>query len=127
MAEREHPWDGVADDLFDWMEGEVQYHTEALRAGYRSPFSAQTSPQDQQDYFKRRWFQPKPDGSVDYGKPNAQGRDELMKMFGTKQYADIAIEMKKLEAKAGRKAVDDFEEDEIMIQPAPEEMEELVP
>lgn len=85
----EHPFDGIADDLFDWMQGEVDYHVAALRGGYRAPFSAQVTEKDKLDYYRRQMFQTTPDGTIQYDKPNAQGRDQLLKTVGTQTYAEI--------------------------------------
>lgn len=89
MPETEHPFDGIADDLFDWMNGEVAYHVEALRGGYRDPFSAPTSEKDKLDYYRRQMFQTAPDGTIQYDKPNPEGRDTLLKSYGTQTYAEI--------------------------------------
>jgi hypothetical protein len=95
----------VADDLFAWMNDEVEYHVDAMRGGSRSPFSAEVSSRDQQNFFERRWFTENPDGSVDYTKSNSQGRDWVLKTYGVKAYADVATEMKRLERKRGRRPV----------------------
>lgn len=89
MAEQEHPWDGISDDLFDWMQGEVSYYVEALRGGSRSPFSAPVSEQEKLEYYRRQMFQTKPDGTVEYDKPNKAGRDTLLKQLGTTAYAQV--------------------------------------
>lgn len=89
MAEKDHPWDGVADDLFAWMQGEVNYYVEALRGGYRTPFSAPVSEKDKLDYYRRQMYQVAPDGTVQYDTPNAEGRDRILKQYGTATYAQI--------------------------------------
>ena len=124
----QHPFDGIADDLFNWMNEEVEYHVEAMRGGHRSPFSAEVNSKQQQDFFERRWFQPKPDGTVDYEQSNPQGRDWILKTYGTKAYADVAAEMKRLERKQGRRPVpqvDPLQEAmRALTEPAPEIPEE---
>lgn len=87
--EREHPLDGLSDELFDWMNGEVSYYVEALRGGYRSPFSAGVTEADKLDYWRRQLFQVAPDGTVQYDKPNAQGRDKLLKDHGLQTYVQV--------------------------------------
>lgn len=89
MPEREHPLDGIADDLFDWMNQEVDYHVEAMRGGYRSPFSAELSEKDKLDYFRRQMYKTQPDGTVLYDQPNPEGRDKLLKQVGVQSYAEI--------------------------------------
>lgn len=86
---RDHPFDGIADELFDWMNEEVQYHVEAIRGGYRSPFSAPVSEKDKKDFWSRQMFQSKPDGTILYDQPNQQGRDQVLKQYGVQAYADI--------------------------------------
>jgi hypothetical protein len=89
MPEQQHPFDGIADDLFDWMNGEVDYHVEAMRGGYRDPFSAATSERDKLDYFRRQMYKTKPDGTVQFDQPNPEGRDKILKQYGTQTYAEI--------------------------------------
>lgn len=89
MPDRPHPLDGVADDLFSWMEGEVDYYVGALQGNSRAPFSAQTSEKDKADYYRRQMFMTAPDGTIQYDKPNAQGRDRLLKSYGTRTYSEI--------------------------------------
>lgn len=89
MAERDHPYDGIADSLFEWMQGEVEYYVEALRGGYRSPFTAPVSEKEKMDYYRRQMFQTDPDGTIHYDRPNAGGRDSLLKQFGPRTYASI--------------------------------------
>jgi hypothetical protein len=85
-----HPYDGIAQDLFDWMTGEVDYYVDALKGGHRAPFAADASPKERYDYFSRKMFNQNPDGSPNYASPNQQGRDELMHQYGTAGYAEIA-------------------------------------
>jgi hypothetical protein len=88
MPQSQHPLDGIADDLYTWMNGEVDYYVTALKGGHRSPFSAPTSEKEKQQYFARRLFTEKPDGTIDFGTPNAQGRDMLLRSYGPKGLAD---------------------------------------
>lgn len=89
MADNEHPFDSVADDLLAWMNEEVDYHVETLRGGYRAPFSAQVSEKDKHDYYARQMFQAGPNGVVDYAKPNPEGRDKLLKSLGVTGYTQV--------------------------------------
>lgn len=90
MPDREHPLDSLADELYEWMEGEVSYFTDTLRGpSQRAPFSAETSEQQKNDYYARQMFKTSPDGRVQYDQPNHEGRDRLLKTYGTRTYADI--------------------------------------
>jgi hypothetical protein len=82
---------------FDWMQGEVSYYVEALRGGYRTPFSAPVTETDKLDYWRRQMFMSKPDGTIEYDKPNAEGRDKLLKGHGIQTYAEVydAVKPKK--------------------------------
>jgi hypothetical protein len=106
--ESEHPYDGIAADLMDWMEGEVDYYVEALRGGHRSPFSAGVTRSEQKQFFVEKVYQVLPDGTVQYDKPNAQGRDSLIKRYGTQKYAEI---LEIVKPKAGLRPVVEAEED----------------
>jgi hypothetical protein len=104
MPEQEHPFDGIAQDLQDWMTGEVNYYVEAMRGGYRSPFSADVSEKDKLDYYRRQMYVVKPDGAVQYDQPNAAGRDKLLKSVGVQAYAEIYDAVK---PKAGLRSLPD--------------------
>lgn len=123
MPESEHPLDGIADDLFDWMNQEVAYHVEAMRGGYRSPFSADVSEKDKLDYYRRQMYQTLPTGEVQYDKPNAAGRDKLLKSVGTQAYAEIYDTVK---PKAGARPIPDTSESDplkVNVPPMPEDTE----
>jgi len=89
MADQTHPYDSISDDLFDWMQGEVDYYVDALRGGYRSPFSAEVNEKEKMDYYRRQMYQTLPDGTVQYDKPNQAGRDQIMKNLGVTGYTQI--------------------------------------
>jgi hypothetical protein len=89
VPESPHPYDGIADDLFSWMEEEVGYYVEAIRGGYRNPFTAEVSEKEKRDYYTRMMFKTKPDGTVEYDQPNPEGRDTILKKQGTQAYAEI--------------------------------------
>jgi hypothetical protein len=123
MPEQEHPFDGIAQDLQDWMTGEVDYYVEAMRGGYRSPFSADVSEKAKLDYYRRQMYAVKPDGAVQYDQPNSAGRDKLLKSVGVQAYAEIYDAVK---PKAGaRPALDTTESDPLKatVPPMPEDTE----
>jgi hypothetical protein len=89
MPAKEHPYDAIASDLFDWMQGEVDYHVQAMQGGYRAPFSAETSEADKLEYYRRQVYKTKPNGDIEYESPNPEGRDKILKQYGTQAYAEI--------------------------------------
>lgn len=109
MAEQ-NALDGIADELFGWMDSEVQYYADALRGGPngRAPFSADADERQKHDYFTRKMFTQKPDGTIDYNQPNAQGRSEVMQTYGPQQYAEI---WEGVRPKPGRRPVMEAEEE----------------
>jgi hypothetical protein len=106
MAESEHPYDAIAQDLFSWQEDMVSWTTEAMRGGHRAPFSAATSEKEKQDYYRRQMFQQNPDGSINYEQPNPGGRDRMMKTLGVQGYAQV---MNSIKPKAGLRPVSESE------------------
>ena len=76
-------------DLTHWLETEPDYYIEALRGGYRAPFSANVSEAQKLDYYRRQVFMQNPDGTPDYTKPNEAGRDMLLKRVGVDGYTQI--------------------------------------
>lgn len=86
----EHPFDSVAREISDWVNNEAKWYADALVEGYRAPFSAKVSESDKLAYYRRLMYQQNPDGSVDFTKPNTQGRDALLKRVGTQNYVTIA-------------------------------------
>jgi hypothetical protein len=89
MSDKIHPFDAIASDLFDWMQGEVDYHVQAIQGGYRAPFSAETSEADKLEYYRRQVYKTKPNGDIEYESPNPEGRDKILKQYGTQAYAEI--------------------------------------
>lgn len=89
MPEQQHPWDGLAEQLYDWMDEQSTWAADAIRGGYRAPFGADASERDKLDYYRRQMFVPKPDGTVDYQQPNAEGRKKLLQQLGTSGYAQV--------------------------------------
>ncbi len=90
MPNSPHPYDGIAQDLFDWLTGEVDYYVEALKGGHRAPFAADTSEQQKREYYLRQMFNQNNDGTPNYASPNSQGRDTLLNRLGTAGYAQVA-------------------------------------
>lgn len=89
MPDKIHPWDLAAADLVDWLEEEPKYYVEALKGGYRAPFSAGVSEDQKLDYYRRQVFMTNNDGTPDYGRPNPQGRDMLLQRVGIPGYTQI--------------------------------------
>lgn len=85
----QHPFDSVADQTLEWIQETTDYAVEALRGGYRTPFSANITEAQKLDYYRRRLFTQNPDGSIDFSKLNHGERDKLLKKLGTKTYAEI--------------------------------------
>jgi hypothetical protein len=85
----QHPFDSVADQTLEWIQETSDYAVEALRGGYRTPFSANITEAQKLDYYRRKLFAQNPDGSYDFSKPNLGERDKLLKKLGTKSYAEI--------------------------------------
>ena len=85
----QHPYDSVADQTLEWIQETTDYAVEALRGGYRTPFSANVTEAQKLDYYRRKLFVQNPDGSYDFSKPNTAERDKLLKKLGTKTYAEI--------------------------------------
>lgn len=123
MAESEHPYDGIADDLFSWQEEMVSWATEAIKAGHRSPFSAPVSERDKLEYYRRQMFKVDPDGTVHYDQPNPGGRDQLLKQVGTSAYAQIWDAVR---PKQGLRRASDVPEEAMvaLAPPMPEDEEE---
>lgn len=114
MAAQQNPLDGIADELFGWMDSEVSYYADALRGGPngRAPFSAEVSESQKHDYFTRQMFMTGPDGRVDYSQPNSQGRTKLMQEMGPQKYGEVYSQVA---PKQGRRPT---------LQPEPDGIEE---
>lgn len=84
-------YDGVASDLLDWLQGESKWYADQIRGGSnnRSPFAAETSEQDKADYYRRQMYQAAPDGTIQYDKPNTEGRNNLMQRLGVDGYTQV--------------------------------------
>jgi len=108
----EHPYDGIVADLSAWMDEEVEATVDAMRGGYRNPFTADVTEQQKHAYYTRQVFTANPDGSIDYDKPNTQGRDTLLKTLGTQQYAQV---LSTVMPKKGRRPLWESAEDELAV------------
>ena len=109
MAEREHPWTSVAQELQGWLESESQWYAEALRGGHRSPFSADVSEREKLDFYRRQMFQTADDDTIQYDKPNVQGRQNLLTRLGVQGYAQVYDAVR---PKQGMRPVLEAEDDE---------------
>ena len=91
MVSNENPLDGIANELFGWMDSEVSYYVDALKGGPngRAPFAADVSQKQLHDIYTRQMFTQNPDGSIDYTKPNPEGRSKLMARVGPQKYAEV--------------------------------------
>ena len=72
---RRHYLDDMADDLFDWMQEEIEALTFAFQSGGRSPFAAPVSEAQKLAFYQRAFFNK--DGS-----PNEAGRKATMARIG---------------------------------------------
>lgn len=110
----QNPLDGIADELFGWMDSEVSYYVDALKGGPngRAPFAANASEAERHDYFTRKMFVQDPDGTTHYDQPNAEGRAELMSQLGPQQYAETYDLVKPKEGRRPElEPEDDLDED----------------
>src|SRR6266498_3890160 len=89
MPDSPHPFDGVVQDILDWIEEETPYYVDALKMGHRAPFAASTSEEEKRGYYRRQVFQTDPNGTVHYDHPNQQGRDMLLKRLGIPGYTQV--------------------------------------
>jgi hypothetical protein len=72
----------------------VDYHVQAIKGGYRAPFSAETSEAERLEYFRRQMYKTNPDGTFAFDQINPEGRDKVLKDYGTQKYAEIMSEVK---------------------------------
>lgn len=109
MAGQQNALDGIAEELFGWMDSEVSYYVDALKGGPngRAPFAAETSEAEKKAFYTRQMFQAGPDGSIQYDQPNAEGRAKLMQRVGPQSYAEI---FEAVRPKQGRRPVIEPEE-----------------
>lgn len=72
---RRHYLDDLADDLFEWIQEEIEALTFAFKAGGRSPFAAPVNEAQKLAFYTRAFFNK--DGS-----PNEAGRKATMARIG---------------------------------------------
>ena len=86
----ENMMDGVAEELLGWLQTESTWYANAIRGrSQKSPFAASASETEKLEYYKRQMFTMAPDGSIQYDKPNYQGRQGMMTQLGVKGYAQV--------------------------------------
>jgi len=76
-----HYLDHMADELYDWMQEEIEALTFAFKAGGRSPFAAPVSERDKLAFYQRAFFNK--DGS-----PNEAGRKATLARIGVDAYVE---------------------------------------
>ena len=87
---REHPLDGVADELAQWLESESKWYAGAIKGDYAAPFAAKASESEKLEYYRRQFYTQEPDGTINYEKPNLQGRQALIQRIGIDQRENYA-------------------------------------
>jgi len=91
---RSHPFDDIADEVLRSIEEDTDFYVEELRGDSRSPFSADVTEAEKMDYYRRQAFGENPDGTIDFTKVNAQGRQNLINRLGTRGYAEVMTTIK---------------------------------
>lgn len=89
-SSREHPWDAIPKELASYITDEAKWYAEALKGGGPAPFAARASEEEKIEYYRRQLYTQNPDGTIDYEKPNMQGRQQLITRVGIDNYALIA-------------------------------------
>jgi hypothetical protein len=97
-----HHLDDLADDLFDWIEAQIEDLTRAFQAGGRSPFAAPVSEAQKLAFYQRALFNK--DGS-----PNEAGRKATMARVGPDGYVAIMRAV----MKSQQQGLPDLAEDEV--------------
>jgi hypothetical protein len=109
--------EGVASDLLGWLTEESQYYANALRGGanQRSPFSGDASEKQKLEYYKSQMYEVAPDGTVQYDRPNKEGRKALMQRLGVDGYVAV---YEAVRPKTGRRPAPEPEPEAAMTAPA---------
>ena len=81
-----------------------------MRGGHTAPFGADITEREKRDYYARQMFQVAPNGDIQYDKPNAQGRDTLMKQLGVSGYSKVWEEIR---PKQGRRPTPESNEPDL--------------
>jgi hypothetical protein len=122
VPESEHPYDAISADLQGWMDEEVNHQVEAMRGGYRTPFTAPLTERQKHAEFQRMMYEHLPDGTIQYDKPNKAGRDQVMQTYGVEGYAQV---MDAVRPKPGRReAVAEEPEPDLLEPDEPEDDED---
>lgn len=87
---REHPLDGVVDELANWLDKESSWYAQALIGEYRAPFSAPLNESQKLGAYRRMFYQHDSQGVPQYDKPNTTGREALFNRVTPAQYVQIA-------------------------------------
>lgn len=89
MAGNESMMESVAGELLGWLQSESKWYADAIRNGGRAPFSAPASEAEKLEYYRRQMFEVAPDGTIQYDKPNKQGRSEVLARLGVDGYTRV--------------------------------------
>lgn len=79
---RRHYLDYLADDLYEWVQAEIEALTDAFQAGGRSPFAAPVSEAQKLAFYQRALF-------TKTGEPNQAGRAATLARVGVDGYVQI--------------------------------------
>lgn len=122
-APRQHPIDGIADEIMSWLDTEPDWYANELIGEYRAPFAAQISEVDKLAAYRRMFYKQDADGNIQYDKPNNEGRQALWQRTTPDKYVQIA---KAVGPKGGIDHMQSLEDDESIERPqsASEEYQE---
>lgn len=106
MPEPTHWLDTLAEEVSASLDSEADWYAEAIRGGARSPFSAPVNEKEKLDTYVRTFFEERPDGSIDWDKPNEDKRAKLMQSAGIKNYVEAAQAVMQVRPKTGVRPLD---------------------
>jgi hypothetical protein len=106
MPEPTHWLDTLAEEVSTSLDSEADWYAEAIRGGARSPFSAPVSEKEKLDTYVRTFFEERPDGTIDWDKPNEDKRAKLMQSAGIKNYVEAAQAVMHVRPKTGVRPLD---------------------
>jgi hypothetical protein len=106
MPEPTHWLDTLAEEVSTSLDSEADWYAEAIRGGARSPFSAPVNEKEKLDTYVRTFFEERPDGSIDWDKPNEDKRAKLMQSAGIKNYVEAAQAVMHVRPKTGVRPLD---------------------
>jgi hypothetical protein len=101
MPEPTHWLDTLAEEVSTSLDSEADWYAEAIRGGARSPFSAPVNEKEKLDTYVRTFFEERPDGTIDWDKPNEDKRAKLMQSAGIKNYVEAAQAVMHVRPKTG--------------------------